>query len=357
MLKAKMSELRKTKEDLKQVKDDALQSWLDSRPLLYELDKLQTGLGHAKHRSNMSKIVISELESQLEATNSCIRSKSEEELKDRTLINDLSQVSFKLREEMEQFKLVRDDEHQERSKLKQVLRLRRQTLRTLQLTLRAIRSESEALSASAAEALLHIKSSQVDNTTVQLTHEEYYTLTRRAREETSLADWRVSVSAEQRHVVEKSRHSALRRLKEEFSEDRSRRKKINNKVHGHRNIARNAEEDSRIMVGDQVNSRHSAFPTAPAKPILPASHRNRQRTSKIPKSRKNRKVVKKKETSICVQIKSCLVRNVAKMWMGEWPAHKTLHTTQHKVSAMTQLSLPTPKSAVNYNYKHSGKIA
>ncbi|KAK3023968.1 hypothetical protein RJ639_042858 [Escallonia herrerae] len=311
MLKAKMSELRKTKEDLKQVKDDALQSWLDSRPLLDELDQLQTGLEHAKHRSNMSKIIISELESQLEATNSDIRSKSEEELKDRTLINDLSQVSFKLREEMEQLKLERDDEHQERSKLKQVLRLRRQTLRTLQLSLRAIRSESEALSASAAEALLHIKSSQVDNNTVQLTHEEYYALTRRAREETSLADWRVSVSAEQRHVVEKSRHSALRRLKED---DRSRRKKINNKVHGHRNIARNAEEHSRIMEGDQVYRRQCAFPTARAKPTLPASHRNRQRTSKIPKNRKNRKVVKKKETSIGVQIKNCLVQNVAKMF-------------------------------------------
>ena len=53
-----------------------------------------------------------------------------------------------------------------------------------------------------------------DITTVQLTQEDYYELTRRAKEETSLADWQVSVSTKQRLVVETSQDAALRRLEE-----------------------------------------------------------------------------------------------------------------------------------------------
>lgn len=39
-LKAEMDELARTREELKKAKDSAMQSWLDSKPLLDELEKV-----------------------------------------------------------------------------------------------------------------------------------------------------------------------------------------------------------------------------------------------------------------------------------------------------------------------------
>ncbi|KAA8531734.1 hypothetical protein F0562_006549 [Nyssa sinensis] len=271
----KITELQKTKEELKRAKDDAMQSWLDSRPLIDELEKLQSSFESAKKRSTMSTSVISELESQLETTNMSIRTKKEEELKDRTMINEITQALDQEREEMEQLKQETEEERGARSKLKQDLRLRRQKLRTLQLMLRAVRLESQALSASAEEALLNINRSEKDNITVQLTQEEYYALTRRAKEESSLADWRVSVSAEQRVVAKASRDSAWRRLEEEYSDNKLRKRKMKDEIPQDGNTMIEAEEqDSRTRVGAQVNNRPTVFPKARAKLIAESSQVN-----------------------------------------------------------------------------------
>ncbi|KAK9285493.1 hypothetical protein L1049_024687 [Liquidambar formosana] len=92
---AKKAELTKMKEELERAIDSAMQSWLDSRPFIDQLEKLQTGLD--KTRSSTSDTVISE--SQLE--------KKEEELKARTKINEMEL----------------DEEHRARPKLKRVMRL------------------------------------------------------------------------------------------------------------------------------------------------------------------------------------------------------------------------------------------
>ncbi|KAA8531733.1 hypothetical protein F0562_006550 [Nyssa sinensis] len=268
----KITELQKTKEELKRAKDDAMQSWLDSRPLIDELEKLQSSFESAKKRSTMSTSVISELESQLETTNMSIRTKKEEELKDRTMINEITQALDQEREGMEQLKRETEEGRGARSKLKQDLRLRRQKLRKKQLMLRAVRLESQALSASAEEALLNINRSEMDNITVQLTQEEYYALTRRAKEESSLADWRVSVSAEQRIVAKASRDSALRRLEEEYSDNKLRKRKMKDEIPQDGNTMIEAEEqDSRTRVGAQVNNRPTVFPKARAKLIAESS--------------------------------------------------------------------------------------
>jgi hypothetical protein len=195
-LEAKMAELIKTKEELKQAKDNAMQSWLDSRPLIDELERLKSNFANDKNQSTRSNIIVSELESQLESTNTCIISKKEEELKATKMINEISQALDQTREKMERLKLETDEEPQARLKLKQVLCLKKQTLRTLQLKLQAAQLESEAFGASAAEALHYINCSEKDDTIVQLSHEDYYTLKGRAEEKTSLVGWRVSMSME-----------------------------------------------------------------------------------------------------------------------------------------------------------------
>ena len=195
-LEAKMAELIKTKEELKRAKDNAMQSWLDSRPLIDELERLKSNFANAKNQSTRSNIIVSELESQLESTNTCIISKKEEELKATKMINEISQALDQTREKMERLKLETDEEPQARLKLKQVLCLKKQTLRTLQLKLQAAQLESEAFGAFAAEALHYINCSEKDDTIVQLSHEDYYTLKGRAEEKTSLVGSRVSMSME-----------------------------------------------------------------------------------------------------------------------------------------------------------------
>ncbi|XP_057501688.1 protein WEAK CHLOROPLAST MOVEMENT UNDER BLUE LIGHT 1-like [Actinidia eriantha] len=308
ILKIKMSELQKTKEELKRAKDEATQSFLDSKTLVDHLEKLQSNVAATKSRINMLTIVGSELESQLEMIDSSIRSKKEDEVKIRTTINEMNQDLDQTRVEMEQIKLEKDEERRARSELKQVLRLKRQTLRALQLMLRAVRLESEAFGSSAGDALHYINHSEMDNTTVQLTQEEYHELTRRAKEETSLADWRVSVSTEQRLVAKTSRDSTMRRLKELHTDKKLRRRKMKERVDG--NITRDAEQDSRLKVGAPVDSRQIAFPKARAKLMAESSSQGKPR-QQLRKSRNNKKLVKKRKPSFCAQINTCLVRTIS----------------------------------------------
>ena len=101
----------------------------------------------------MSKIVVSELQSQIEITDTSIRSKKEDELKIRTTINEMNQDFDQTHVEMEQVKLEKDAEWRARSELKRVIRLKRQTSGTaLQFTLRTVRLESEAFGSSAGDA-------------------------------------------------------------------------------------------------------------------------------------------------------------------------------------------------------------
>ncbi|KAL8477090.1 hypothetical protein ACS0TY_029412 [Phlomoides rotata] len=215
LLRGKIAELEKTKADLKEAKEEAMQSWLDSRPLIDELERMQAGLVRAKEVVLKANITISELQAQLETANMCIKSAKEEEEKSHTMINDKNQALHKAQEEMEQLKVKRDQKRRMRSKLKLVLRLKRQSLQTLQLTCEAIQLESEAFTTSAAQALHHINNSEAENNntmTVQLTQLEYDYLKKEASEQTSVAEWRILACSEEKLAAEKSRDSAFRRL-------------------------------------------------------------------------------------------------------------------------------------------------
>ncbi|KAL8117590.1 hypothetical protein AgCh_015464 [Apium graveolens] len=202
-LKGKKMEIRNTKEDLKQAKEDALAWWLGSRPLFDEI---------AEYQSARSNIVASGLKLQLEATKARIKSKQEEELKATTSIKELYDKLDNTREYIEQLKMKIYEIFRKKSELKQVVLMRKQTLGALQLTHRALLFETEASRASAAQAHQHILRSQNDDTTIQLTVEEYNALRRAANEEISLNDWRVLVSTEQRLAAQDSRDMAFKIL-------------------------------------------------------------------------------------------------------------------------------------------------
>ncbi|KAF2295183.1 hypothetical protein GH714_031955 [Hevea brasiliensis] len=255
----KMAELIDIKEELHRAKDNAMQSWLDSKPLIDELEKLQANLASARNRTSMSNIVISELKSQLEAISIEIRTKMEEETNP-------------------------EDE--------------RQSLRTLQLTLQAISLESDAFGASAVEALAHVKSSETDNTIVRISQEEYHALTRKAKEETALAEWRVSVSMEQKLAAEESRNFALSRLKELRRKKRNKEEKIINE-----------EEVEEQQSPVKVMNSGIDFPKARAQAIGKSKQRKpqQQRRKSVMKS-------KKKKLSIFNRIRSFLVRSIARLF-------------------------------------------
>ncbi|KDP31896.1 hypothetical protein JCGZ_12357 [Jatropha curcas] len=297
----KMAELIEIREELYKAKDKAMQSWLDSKPLIDELEKLQADLASAKNRVSMSKIIISELESQLKATDIEIRSKMEAEAKAKNMINEITKAIEQKYEEAEALKLDWDEERKTRSKLKKVVHVRRQTLRALQLTLRAVRTESEAFGASEAEAKENINSlleTGNGNAIVRVENQEYFALTKRDKEEKALAKWRVSVSMERKHAAEESRNFALSRLKE-LERTKSKEGKI---------IAEEQGEEERISA-NEVNTSGNAFPKTRAKAITKAKWKKEGKT----KGKSARKTMKKK-LSIFRRIRGFLVRSIGKLF-------------------------------------------
>ncbi|KAJ8764476.1 hypothetical protein K2173_006216 [Erythroxylum novogranatense] len=314
-LQAKMVELIGTREELKQAKDSATESWLDSRPVIDELERLQSGLASAKNRTSMSNIVISELESQLEAIGREVRTKKEEELKATKLINELTQALDQEDEELQNIKGLRDEERRDRSKLKLVLKMKRQTLRTLQLTLRATRIETEAFGASAGEATRHINSAETENDVIELSQEEYYALTKRAKDEEALAEWRIDVSMEQKLAAEASRNLILSRLRGLHSNGSSIRTINEDK------LTEDDREDA--IVEEEENDFKEEIEAVMLKTQNRSSSvsdgRKTSRKSSINSSRSHNKKrllkkKKKKKASIFGQIKSFLVRSISKLF-------------------------------------------
>ncbi|CAI9760733.1 unnamed protein product [Fraxinus pennsylvanica] len=89
----------------------------------------------------------------------------------KNIIDDKSEDLERTKEEMEKLKIKIDEQQRKRTKMEQVLRLKRQSLLTLQLTHEAIQLESQAFEESAAYALSCIsnKLEAAGNIVVQLT--------------------------------------------------------------------------------------------------------------------------------------------------------------------------------------------
>ncbi|KAF5736119.1 hypothetical protein HS088_TW14G00254 [Tripterygium wilfordii] len=310
-VKAKMVELILIKEKLKTARDSATQSWLDSKPLIDELEKLQSGLESSKNQSSKSTIVISQLQLQVETISKEIRSKMEEELKASHMINELGQPLDQTQDELETLQLEADEEHRARLKLKQVVRMRRQTLRALQLRLRAILTETEAFKASAAEASRHINNSKMKDGTIKLTHEEYYDLIKRAKEEELLAEGRISASMEQKLAAEASLNLALKRSIQLHSNNRPRRrrkKKGNITEDGDAVKDRKEQDWSGVRERTEDNNGGIVLSKPQANIIAERAQGNPQQKIRKSKTNNKRMSVKKRKASILRQIRSFFAR-------------------------------------------------
>ncbi|CAI9110127.1 OLC1v1010103C1 [Oldenlandia corymbosa var. corymbosa] len=309
LLSDRMVELAKLKGKLTKAKDEAVQSWLDSKPVIDDLEKLRSELADAKSRTALSNTAIPELEAQLETLDAAIRDKKDEELKIRTMINKINQILQRTQAEMELIKIERDEKHRARLKLKKVLRLRRQTLRTLQHTLRAVRLESEAYGTSTAEANRYIHHSEMDDKVVKLTQEEYHELTKKARQETSMAEWRISVSLEQKQAAKESKESAAKRLQNMHSLSGSRKRedeadgvedRIPPKVEKSHPYVKVRSHPTDAQIGLQENKATSNS--------NPAQRNSKQQSKKT--RRKNKRLSKRKNPSCFTRIRIIIVQKI-----------------------------------------------
>ncbi|POO02752.1 WEB family [Trema orientale] len=352
ILKIKKAELIKIKEELKKAKDNATQSWLDSRPLIDELERLKSGLARAQKRHAATAndtVMISGLQSELDTINASIESKKEEEVNATKMVNEMSRALDQLREEMDGLKRYTDEKRQSKLKLKRVLRFRRQRLRSFQLALGAARQEAEAYGASAAEAarymdffnseIVIMESGCTDSATtttttndhVQLGHEEYQALRRRAEEKDSIATWRVSVAEKERLAAESSRDLAMAKLKElkagksRLREREDRERKVDNNMSigaredqeedDHENVIIKSEEQNNDDKGD-IDVNVIPPPKAAKEDQIRSVRPRRSKTVNKKKKKKKNMVAKKESKSIFWQIKQCFLRNIIRKLFG-----------------------------------------
>jgi hypothetical protein len=309
VLEAAKAELDETKKEINRAKEYAIQSWLDSKPVIDELEKQKENLANAQQNlnSNPQKTDIAELESQLEISHESIKSKREEHLKTENTIYEINHALDQMRNDMERLKLNIKKGKQTRAKLKQKLHLKRRTIQTLQLTLQAVLLESDAVELSKAEAFQQINHSENNTPDVQLNHKDYYALTRRAEERISQANWRVSVPMEHKRAAEATRELALSRLNHFYSNRSlsSNRRNIVGQCH--------KENDTKIqdaIVQEEVTTNiNSASPESHAKSLVKSEGRKSQQSRRSASN--NLKTTKK--SSILYRMKKCLQRMIRKM--------------------------------------------
>nr|KYP62600.1 hypothetical protein KK1_017141 [Cajanus cajan] len=299
ILEAAKAELAKVKEEINRARESSMQSWLDSEPLIDELEKKKSNLANAQQSSNASNS-IAELESLLEIIHKNIKDKRDNQLETESMINRIQQDLDQTRSDMERLELEKTKEKQTLAKLRQTLHLRKLTGQTLQLTLQAVLLESDAVEESSAKALQQIKLSENYRDAVQLTHEKYHVLTRRAREKISQANSRVSVSMEQKLAAEATRELALSRLNKIYSSDSWSMNKRN--IMGQRYTDRNASSQDTIVEEEVAAKIKSASPKSSAEESLPKSKRGKLQQSR--KSGTNMKA-KKEKSSILHKMRHC----------------------------------------------------
>jgi hypothetical protein len=301
ILEAAKAELDETKKEINRAKEYAIQSWLDSKPVIDELEKQKENLANAQQNlnSNPPKTTTAELESQLEISDKSMKSKRDEHLKTENMIYEINHALDQMRNDMERLKLNIKKGKQTRAKLKQKLHLKRRTIQTLQLTLQAVLLESDAVEQSKAEAFQQINHSENNTPDVQLNHKDYYALTRRAEERISQANWHVSISMEQKLAAEATRESALSRLNHFYSN----RSLSSNR----RNIVGQCRKENDTKIQANINS---ASPESHAKSLV--NSKGGKKSQQFRRSASNNLKTTKK-SSILYRMKKCLQRMIRKM--------------------------------------------
>jgi len=300
ILEAAKAELDEAKKELNRAKENAMQSWLDSKPLIDELEKQKTNLANAQENSNTPEIAIMELESQLEITQKSIKSKREDHHKTENMIYEINHALDQMCNDMERLKHNIKKEKQTRAKLKQTLHLRRRKVQTLQLTLQAVLLELDAVEVSTAKAVQLINHSENHTSEVQLSHRDYYALKRRAEERISQANWRVSVSTEQKLAAEATHEFALSRLNHFYSSKSSSRNRRN--IIGQWHKEKEAKTQDMIGQEEVTTNINSASPKSHAKSLVKSEGGKRQH------SRRSASNIKTKKSSILHRIGKCFNR-------------------------------------------------
>ncbi|KAK7386466.1 hypothetical protein VNO78_26712 [Psophocarpus tetragonolobus] len=302
ILEAAKAELAKAKKELNRAKESSMQSWLDSEPLIDELERQKSNLANAQKSSDASKATIAELESQLETIHMSIKSKREDQLNTELIIQEIHQALDNNRIDMESLKLEGKKEKQTLAKQKQTLHLRKQKVQTLQLTLQAVLLESNAVKESSAKALRQIKLSENQRDVGQLTNENYYALTRRAKERISRAKSRVSVSMEQKLAAEATRELVLSRLNKIYSGRSWGMNKRN--IMDQRYTERNAKSQDTIVEEEVTTKITRASPKSSAEESLPKSKVGKLQQSR--KSGSNNTKTTKQKSSILYKMRKFL---------------------------------------------------
>ncbi|KAL3526756.1 hypothetical protein ACH5RR_011412 [Cinchona calisaya] len=251
--------LQKLQEILEKAKDEAVQSWLDSRPVIDELEKYNQNL-------QMQRA------SQHEILSISIRAK-EEELKIQRIINRVNQVLQKTQGEMKQLTMERKENHGAEVETK--------------TSLTATEADSSNFATYPASNTVRVRClhciscyidlSQNNNTMFKLTQEEYDALTKRAVEQTTQAEWRISISMEQKEVAEKSQDLAARRLKNLYSNMGSRKRKHQADGLGNQNIEEE-ELHPNVSARSQAINGQNSFPKTHAHlPTTSPARRNHEK--------------------------------------------------------------------------------
>lgn len=203
-LKATLKELAETREEIRRAREEAVQAWLDSMPLVNKLEKLQSNLSRTTNKLELVNIAVASLESLLESTDRSIKYKQEEEAKSKVSMEEM-------RKEVDRARMEAEEETAGKVKLKEEVRIKRQQLKALQLTQKAVSIETKALNSSINAALRQIKHTKMDqgHDTVAVSHDEYDALCRRVEEETAQANWRITAFEERRKAAEASKAKAL----------------------------------------------------------------------------------------------------------------------------------------------------
>lgn len=125
---------------------------------------------------------------------------------------EIHQEAHRRRDEMESLKVEMEEMGASRNKLKMKLQIKSQSLKTLQLKLRAIDMEMEAVNESVDATLHQAKHLRADHKMVALSHEEYNVMCRRMEEEAAAASSRIVWWDGKCRAAEDRKANALQRL-------------------------------------------------------------------------------------------------------------------------------------------------